>query len=183
MNQQNEKNKASMRARLNICLTAVVMIGGIGFTAHAQTQLGPPKQTTLQAPNLVKVPPINVLKPAPGLAPGISQPPLPAPPAPGSGGSQPANTAGNKTMPCLIKNVSHVVGKYVGLRCLAAHDGIHTLKMPMDKPGIGLFVSALSGAALEGKAVTLVYKDLPDGAGGVTGCSATNSCAELVGTK
>ena len=179
MNQSNDKPNASMRTRLNLFTTMIVLTSSITVTAYAQTQLSPPKPTTLQVPNLIKVPPTNILKPVPTTIP----PALPAPPAPGSGGSQSGNVAGSKTMPCLIKNVSHVVGKFVSVRCLAAQDNIHTLKMAMDKPGIGLFVIGLAGAALDGRTITLVYKDLADSAGGVAGCSAANGCAELVGTK
>ncbi|MES2581905.1 MAG: hypothetical protein V4627_04245 [Pseudomonadota bacterium] len=156
----------------------VPMLALLNMAVSAQTQLRPPVGTLGSGSHPVITPPLVVTP---------HRPPPVQPPAPPAPATPPANTGGSgstgSSMPCLVKNVTHLVGKYVSVHCLAAQEGIHTLKMPMDKPGIGLFVTGLTGAALDGKTITLSYKDLPDGAGGVAGCSAASACAELLGTK
>lgn len=155
------------RAAIAISLCLSTLAGGFSHAQNNNSPLRPP----IRVPGTL--PPAQPPLPAP-----VAQPPLPNPPPP-----VPSSGQGNKTMPCLIKNINHVVGAYVSVRCLAAHEGIHTLKMPMTKPGIALFVAGLSSAALDSKTITLVYSDKPDSAGGVAACSAATGCAELVGTK
>ena len=162
-------------SRIAILKHIVPVLALLALTASAQTQLRPPIGAFGSGNHPVTAPP-HLLQP---VRPPVTPPPeSPTPPA-----VPPIDTSGTSTMPCLVKNVTYLVGKFVSVRCLAAQNRIHTLKMPMDKPGIGLFVTGLTGAALDGKTLTLVYKDLPDGAGGVPGCSAANGCAELLGSK